>query len=198
MYEILEMPERIEGFERPWSTSLFYCDPESCILAHVLPCHIYAKIYKNCYLFHFIYYGIFSVSLCNVYYWLNHINKNRCPALESEYCFNIYDHDHGNNTCNQYYMLVNGVPSKCMYNEYNICTHSEQSCFIHFTELNTFLSLLGSVSYIMLFFLHFFLREKVKKDYTIQSNFGYDMSALFCSTCGLAQEYREYEVIMNV
>ena len=189
MYQLLE---------RQWSTSLFHCDPESCILAHVLPCHIYAKIYdreniNKCYLFNFIYYGIFSVSLYNVYYWLNYINKNRCPSLERDYCFNS---DIGNKTCNQYYMLVNGVPSKCIYNEYQICTHSEQSCFIHFTEFNTFLSLVGSVSYIMLFFLHFFLREKVKKDYNIQGK--YDICALFCSTCGLAQEYREYEVVMNV
>jgi Cys-rich protein (TIGR01571 family) len=50
----------------------------------------------------------------------------------------------------------------------------------------------------MLCFLHFFLREKVKKDYNIQGNFGYDISAIFCSTCGLAQEYREYEVVINV
>lgn len=192
MYQLLE---------REWSTSLFHCDPESCILAHVLPCHIYAKLYDKdttsetrCYLFNFIYYGIFSVSLYNVYYWLNYINKNRCPLLERDYCFNI--DNVGNKTCNQYYMLVNGIPSKCIYNEYEICTHSEQSCFIHFTEMNTFLSLLGSVSYIMLCFLHFFLRDKVKKDYSIQGN--YDISAIFCSTCGLAQEYREYEVVINV
>ena len=38
MYQLLE---------REWSTSLFHCDPESCILAHVLPCHIYAKIYDR-------------------------------------------------------------------------------------------------------------------------------------------------------
>ena len=188
MYQLLE---------RQWSTSLFHCDPESCILAHVLPCHIYAKIYdreniNKCYLFNFIYYGIFSVSLYNVYYWLNYINKNRCPSLEREYCF----YDVGNKTCSQYYMLVYGIPSKCVYNEYQICTHSEESCFIHFTEFNTFLSLVGSVSYIMLFFLHFFLREKVKKDYNIEGK--YDICAIICSTCGLAQEYREYEVVINV
>jgi Cys-rich protein (TIGR01571 family) len=64
--------------------------------------------------------------------------------------------------------------------------------------MNTFLSLVGSVSYIMLFFLHFFLREKVKKDYMIEGNFGYDFVAIICSTCGLAQEYREYEIVMDV
>jgi len=190
MYQLIE--------KRQWATSLFYCDPESCILSHMLPCHIYAKIYDKgtnetkCYLFNFIYYGIFSVSLFNVCYWLNYINMNRCPQLETEYCFN----SDTNNTCNKHYMLVNGIPSKCVYNEYQICIHSEQSCFVHFTEMNTFLSLLGSVSYIMLFFLHFFLREKVKKDYNLEGK--YDICAIFCSTCGLAQEYREYEVVMNV
>lgn len=183
MYHLLE--------KRKWATSLCNCDPESCILAHVLPCHIYAKLYGNCYLFHFIYYGIFTISLCNVYYWINYINTNRCPSLQSEYCFGL-----GVN-CSKYYMLVNGIPSKCIYND-NICIHSDTDCFTNYNKLNMYLSLLGSGSYFVLFLLHFFLREKVKKEYNIEGNFGEDSCAVLCNQCGLAQEYREHEVVIDV
>jgi Cys-rich protein (TIGR01571 family) len=183
MYQLLE--------KRKWATSLYNCYPESCILAHILPCHIYAKIYRDCYLFNFIYYGIFSVSLYNVYYWLDYINKNRCPDLETDYCIGL-----GVN-CSQYYMLVNGIPSKCILNEYNICVHSERDCFTNYNKLNMWLSLLGSFSYFILLILHFFLREKVKKDYNLEGN--YDACAVtLCSQCGLAQNYRELEITYNV
>jgi Cys-rich protein (TIGR01571 family) len=187
MYQLLE--------KRKWATSLCNCDPESCILAHVLPCHIYAKIYDNphrnsCYFFNFMYYGIFCLSLYNVYYWLDYINKNRCPDLETGYCFGLGDN------CSQYYMLVNGIPSKCIYND-SICVHSESDCFINYNKLNIFLSLLGSISYFVLLMLHFFLREKVKKEYNLEGN--YDACAVtILSQCGLAQNYRELEVTYNV
>ena len=74
MYELIDK----------WSTSLFHCHAESCILAHILPCHIYARL-NGSYLCSFIYYSIFWVSLYNVYYWLNHINHNRCPALLTDH-----------------------------------------------------------------------------------------------------------------
>jgi Cys-rich protein (TIGR01571 family) len=183
MYQLLE--------KRKWATSLCHCDPESCILAHILPCHIYAKIYKDCYLFYFIYYGIFSISLYNVYYWLDYINKNRCPNLETEYCIGL-----GEN-CSQYYMLVNGIPSKCIFDDFNICVHSERDCFINYTKINMWLSLLGSACYFILLILHSFSREKVKKDYNLESN--YDVCAVtICSPCGLAQNYRELHLTYDV
>jgi Cys-rich protein (TIGR01571 family) len=184
MYQLLE--------KRKWATSLCHCDPESCILAHVLPCHIYAKIYDNpensCYLFNFIYYGIFGLAMYNVYYWLNYINKNRCPSLETDYCFGL------NENCSQYYMLVNGIPSRCVYND-SICVHSETDCFVNYTTINMYLSMLGSFSYFVMILLKFFLRDRVKKDYNIESNFAQDVCAItLFSSCGLAQELREVEM----
>ena len=182
MYHLLE--------KRKWATSLCECDPESCILAHALPCHIYAKLNGNCYLFHFIYYGIFCASLYNVYYWINYINQNRCPSLQTEYCVGLGD------KCSQYYVLVNGIPSKCIFDN-NICIHSKRDCFTNYNKLNMFLSLLGSICYFILLMLHFCLREKVKKDYNLEGE--YDTCAVtICSPCGLAQEYRELEVTYNV
>lgn len=181
MYQLLE--------KRKWATSLFICDPESCILSHVLPCHIYAKIYRDCYLFHFIYYGIFSVSLYNVYYWINYINKNRCPDLETGYCIGL-------DNCSQYYMMVNGIPSKCIFDN-NICIHSKRDCFTNYNKLNMWLSLLGSASYIILSMLHYFLREKVKRDYNLEGNYDACAVTIF-SPCGLAQEYRELEITYDV
>lgn len=180
------MYEKLNYEKRKWSTSLLYCDPESCILSHYLPCHIYAKLNKDCYLFNFLYYGIFCVSIYNVYYWLDYINNNRCPSLETAHCFGLGDN------CSQHYMVINGIPAKCIFDE--ICIHSEISCFQNFKELNIFLYLLGSISYFVLFILHLFLREKIKKEYDIEGQ--YDACALtLCSPCGLAQEYREIENI---
>ena len=188
MYQLLE---------RKWSTSLFYCDPESCILAHCLPCHVYAKIYDtpnqfSCYFFNFMYYGLFYLCMYNSYYWLNIINHNKCPDSITDYCITLE-----NQTCSQYYMLVNGIPSKCI-NENNICLHNDVSCYTNYNKLNMFLSLVGSFSYFILFFLNFFLREKVKKEYNIESNCLHDSSAILCTTCGLAQEYREIEIVIDV
>lgn len=185
MYQLLE--------KRQWATSLFYCHPESCILAHILPCHIYAKIYdepetNSCYLFNFLYYGIFGLAIYNVYYWLDYINKNRCPSLETEYCFGLKEN------CSQYYMVVNGIPSKCIYND-SICVHSENDCFINYNRMNLYLSMLGSFSYFVLIILKFSLRDRVKKDYNIEGNFIKDACAItLFSSCGLAQELREVEM----
>ena len=180
MYEILEE-------KRDWSTSLFYCDPESCILSHILPCHVYARIHKECYLFHFLYYGIFCISIYNFYYWINYVNTNRCIGSVTDECIGLSD------KCNNHYMLINGVPSNCIINQFNFCTYNEISCYKDYKNLNFTISFFGSISYFILFFLNFFLREKVKKENNIERHLCYDAGATLCSTCGLAQEYREVE-----
>lgn len=173
-----------------WTTSLFHFDPESCILAHIIPCHIYAKI-QGCYLFSFFYYGMFVASIYNCYYWLNYINSNRCPDSVTDKCIGLREN------CSQYYIVINGVPAKCVFNEVNICYHSELACYKNYNELNMFLSLLGSSSYFILFLLNYFLREKVKKDYNIEGK--YDACAVtICSPCGLAQLYREIDTVSDV
>jgi len=59
------------------------------------------------------------------------------------------------------------------------------------------LSLLGSACYFILLILHSFSREKVKKDYNLESN--YDVCAVtICSPCGLAQNYRELHLTYDV
>jgi len=175
-------------YQREWTTSLFHFDPESCILAYVLPCHIYAKI-QGSYLCSFLYYGIFSVSIYNVYYWLNFINKNRCPESIADQCFGLKEN------CSQYYMIINGIPSKCIFNE--LCYHSESSCFTNFNKLNMYLSLFGSFCYFILFSLNYLLREKVKTQYNIEGKYDSCAVTIF-SCCGLAQEYREIESVRDV
>ena len=175
--------------KRQWTTTLCDFDPESCILVHLLPCHIYAKIYRICYLFNFIYYGIFTVSIYNCAYWLNYINSNRCPSLITEKCVGLQEN------CSEYYVIIDGSPAKCVFNE--ICYHSQSSCFIKYHDLNMLLSLVSSGSFFVLFLLHYFLREKVKKENNIKGE--YDACAVtICSPCGLAQEYREIEPVYDV
>jgi hypothetical protein len=62
MYEIIE--------KKKWLTNMCECDAESCILSHILPCHIYAKLNGKCYLFNFLSYAFLLGSIYNVYYWL--------------------------------------------------------------------------------------------------------------------------------
>jgi len=122
---------------------------------------------------------------------MNIINLNHCPSLKTDYCFGL-----GEN-CSQYYMVVNGKPSICMFDNFNICVHSEGHCFTNYSKLNMVLSLVGSSCYIILIMLHYCLREKVKKDYNIEGE--YDICAVtLCSSCGLAQQYRELEVVCDV
>jgi Cys-rich protein (TIGR01571 family) len=92
-------------------------------------------------------------------------------------------------------MLVNGIPSKCIFDQLNICVHSEKDCFTNYNKLNMTLSLFGSICYFVLLMLNFCLREKVKKDYNIERSFAKDACAItFFSPCGLAQELREVEM----
>jgi len=174
----------------PWATTLWNIDPESCILAHVLPCHIYAKLYRNCYLFNFIYYGIFTMAIYNCGYWLNYININRCPSLATTQCIGLREN------CGDYYIILDGIHTKCVIID-DVCVHSLSSCFINYNKLNMILSLGGSMAYIILCGLHYFLREKIKKEKSIIGE--YDSCAVtVCSPCGLAQEYREIEPVGDI
>jgi hypothetical protein len=180
----------ITDSKRQWATTLCDFDPESCILAHVLPCHIYAKVSRNCYLFNFIYYGLFTVAIYNCGYWLNYINSNRCPSLVTNQCIGLREN------CSDYFIIVDGSPAKCIIMN-DFCVHSESSCFTNYKKLNMVLSLAGSVSYFILCLLHYFLREKVKKEHNIIGE--YDACAVtLCSQCGLAQEYREIEPVGDI
>lgn len=173
-----------ENQSKKWSSALCEFDPESCILAHVLPCHIYAKIYGSCYLFNFLYYGLFCSSIYTFYYWLSFVTQNKCADSLTDQCFGLGDN------CSDYYMLIDGVPARCIFNE--ICYHSDTSCVVNYKKINLFLSLGGSISYFILCLLNYFLREKVKKEYAVEGE--YDSCAVtICSPCGLAQEYRQYE-----
>ena len=73
----------------------------------------------------------------------------------------------------------------------------------NYKKLNVILSLSTSISYFILFLLNFFLREKIKKEYNIEGEYD-SCASTVCSTCGLAQEYREidspplHDVYMNV
>ena len=172
-----------------WKTSLCYCDSESCILAYLLPCHIYSKLWGKQYLFHFLSYGLLVTTIYNVYYWINYININQCPSLQTDYCLGL-----GEN-CSNYYMLVNGIPSKCVYHE-QICTYNTLSCIEmdEYKKTKLILILLFSGSYALLYCMNYFVRRKVKRDNDIEE--GNDIcESTICSLCGLAQEYREYDTV---
>jgi hypothetical protein len=170
---------------KDWKTPLCQCDSESCILAYLLPCHIYSKLWGSLYLFHFLSYGLLVTSIYNVYYWINYITINKCPSLQTDYCITL-----GEN-CSNYYMMVNGIPSKCVYHE-QICTYNTLSCIEmdEYKKTKLMLVILFSGSSTLLFFMNYFVRRKVKRDNDIEE--GHDIcESTICSVCGLAQEYRE-------
>jgi Cys-rich protein (TIGR01571 family) len=134
---------------------------------------------------------MFSACAYNSYYWLNYINSNRCPDLNTDQCIGLREN------CGQYYVVINGIPAKCIMNEYNFCSYNEDQCFTDYKKLNVILSLSGTLSYFILFLLNFFLREKVKKEYNIEGEYD-SCASTICSPCGLAQEYREIESVGDV
>ena len=80
-------------------------------------------------------------------------------------------------------MVINGVTTPCLYEDF--CIHALESCII---PSSIPYWLLGFM-YVCLFSMHYEIRKRVKQEKQIQ---GSDVcESTLCSTCGLAQIYRE-------
>lgn len=158
-----------------WSP-LCKCDSESCLVSYCLPAHVYAKGHKG-YLFYFLLYSAVILQLRAIYVEIFVQHYYACPSKEASECIGLGD------TCEQHYMVINGVTTPCLYE--NVCIHAVESCIIPSSIPYWILGFL----YFSLFSMHYELRKRVKQDKQIQGSDA--VESICCSTCGLAQVYRE-------
>jgi len=113
-----------------------------------------------------------------------------CPSNKTDYCIMLDEHD-----CTNHYMLVNSIPTKCIFHPEEKCIYNEQSC-INASEYNrfcVFIFVTTTMIYSCLWLLHYKIRIEIKekKEITDSSDC---IATTCCSTCGFAQEYRELEL----
>ncbi len=171
-----------------WKTPLLHFDCESCFISCIAPCHVYAKLKKRNYAKHCALYLLLWYSIQTLYSWNYHLYNKSCPSQKTDYCIQLDEQE-----CNDFYMLVNSVPTKCVYYE-SMCIYDQtcipQSEYTHFF-IFTFIS--TTILYCFLFLLHYKLRIEIQDQKEIKDP-TYCLASTCCSTCGLAQEYRELEL----
>lgn len=183
-YEIINKKE--------WSTNLYDCDTESCFLSCFVPCHIYSKLKlinknKSQYCSHLFFYMFIYLSIQQLWYSSHYLSSHTCPKNLIDNCINAIDN------CENNYMLVDNVPSSCVMKS-DLCVYDNYECVSHKESNKTALYILifTTFSYSCLTFMHYKVRENIKVFYHINGNIVEDVFAVTCcSTCGLAQEYRE-------
>jgi hypothetical protein len=170
---------------REWATSLCTPDAESCTVATLLPCHVYAKL-KPYYCIHFISYAMFVLCIRNVYTTLAYYHTYECPSSKVEQCIHL-----DKSSCSSYYMTVDGVDVPCLYHEdAEICIFSEEGCIRIPPTQYTWLGILSTFCYLCLFFMNYSARKQVRVLNHIEPKHECIASSA-CSICGLAQAYRE-------
>lgn len=171
--------------QKTWKTALCHSDCESCFLSCVVPCHVYSKIMSSTpleYTTRIILYIILHTGIHQILYIAYELENNKCPANEIHNCIFA-------DNCSGYYMVIDNTPSACRYVD-GFCVYSEYQCIkeTHTTTLFIFTSLL----YVMLTYLHYAARMHIRHEKNIESSDCLDCCAsTVCSSCGLAQEYRE-------
>lgn len=175
-----------------WKTSLLFCDCESCFISYVAPCHVYAKLKQGTYAKHCILYCSLWLMIDSLYSWNYYIYSNSCPAYDISYCIQLGEYD-----CDQHYMLINSIPTKCVFHtNANLCTYDEHSCISpsEYEELHTIIFVTTTILYTCLCLLHYTLRKEIQEKKEIEHDSTCCIASTCCYTCGLAQEYREFEL----
>jgi hypothetical protein len=172
-----------------WKTSLFYCDCESCFISYIAPCHVYAKLRNGHYAYHCFMYAILWVSLQLIYSFMVFVQVNECPANEVNFCFGLSQQN-----CSQSYMRINNEPFPCSYHtDADVCIYNTQDCITYkkYEHTQTFLWMFSVISYLSIWLLHLKLRNQIKEQEKIYEDPCACLATTCCSTCGLAQVYRE-------
>lgn len=172
-----------------WKTSLFKCDCESCFVSYIAPCHVYAKLRNSNYAYYCFVYASLWVFMQTVYSCIYFVEVNLCPTNQVNYCFGLNEFN-----CSQSYMIVDNIPSSCSYHyDANVCIYGKEECITYYTYNHTqpMLMMFLMVGYLSLCFLHFNLRNQIKEQHKIDEDSTACCANTCCSTCGLAQMYRE-------
>jgi Cys-rich protein (TIGR01571 family) len=173
-----------------WKSHLCKFDCESLFVSYALPCHVYAKLRKGSYAYHLMIYLFMWATIQFLYSYGYYLNVNACPLYKTDKCIYLNESE-----CNQHYMKVDSAPSKCIY-RYNMCEYDTYECITptHYASLNLFLGPLTCIMYIIIYNLHFKLRKEIQETHKIPMECKDCLAVTCCSTCGLAQAYREVEV----
>ena len=168
----------------PWKSGLCKCDCESNFLSSVVPCHVYAKLSSeytpNLLLYLFVWFNIQFM-----YCYVRYVYVYKCPPTSSDQCIGLGE------TCESHYMTIDGSTVSCMYID-NICVHKSITCIDATTvdaNIGVGLFFIGFFD-IILYYMHYQLRKRIQEKYQVQPNNDF-LATTCCSTCGLAQEFRE-------
>ena len=169
----------------PWSTPLFDCTTESCIVTWLLPCHTYAKLRLSSYGLHFVSYAFFVLAIRNIWSAWSYIHANRCPSEYTEQCITIHEE------CSNYYTHIDGVPTTCIYvDEIDACIYNSVSCIRVHSSLYIFFSCTLSLFYVCLWAMNYSARKVIRETYHLKEDHECIASTIL-SPCGLSQGYRE-------
>ena len=171
-----------------WKTSLLHYDCESCFVSHMLPCHVYAKLKQVNYAIHCMLYISLWFTIHFLYSWNYYLYTNICPSTDISYCILLNE-----SNCNQYYMIVNSVPTRCIFHpDVQLCT-MDTSCITEtaYSKIELYIIIVTSMLYTCLWFMHMRVRKEIQQQKEIEYDSYTCMATTCCTTCGLAQEYRE-------
>jgi len=120
-----------------------------------------------------------------MYIYIKQVLFYQCPSYSTDHCIGLGD------ACESYYMIVDGSTVACVYVA-DICTYNTVTCISSYiAHVN-----IGLGMFVILFFdiilwsMHYHLRKRIQTEYQVRPH--YDcLASTCCSTCGLAQEYRE-------
>jgi len=169
----------------PWSTSLFECSTESCIITWLLPCHTYAKLRLTSYGLHFVSYAFLVLAIRNIWSFWSYIHTHKCPSQHTDQCFTV----HG--TCSNYYTRVDGVPTVCIYvEEIDACIYNSESCIQVHPDVYVFFSCTLSFCYVCLWMMNYSARKVIRDTHQLKEDHECIASTIL-SPCGLSQGYRE-------
>lgn len=174
-----------------WKTHLCQLDCESLFVSYALPCHVYAKLRKGSYAYHLVLYLFMWGTIQFLYSYGYYLNVNACPNYETNLCAYLDESE-----CNQHYMKVDSTPARCIYRS-SICEYDTQECIApkHYAHMHMFIFPLTCIMYIIVYNLHFKLRKEIQETNKIQPECKDCLAITCCSTCGLAQAYREVELV---
>jgi Cys-rich protein (TIGR01571 family) len=170
-----------------WKTHLCKLDCESLFVSWALPCHVYAKLRKGSYAFHLVVYLCMWMCAQLLYSCTYYLNSHACPLYETDMCVLLDESE-----CSKHYMKVDSEVAPCVYRD-TLCTYEPYECIPpkKYLHLHLFIFPSTLLVYIFLVNLHCILRKEMQATHGIQRDCTDCLAVTCCSTCGLAQEYRE-------
>jgi hypothetical protein len=124
-----------------------------------------------------------------LYSFMFALQVNICPANEVLFCFGLSELN-----CSQSYVRIDDEPYPCSYHsDADVCAYDTQECISgkKYNHTQTFLFMFSFITYLSMWLLHLKLRNQIKEQNKINEDPMACLATTCCTTCGLAQVYRE-------